>query len=219
MKKNVVAVLSAFACLFALAACATVPTPSNAVSQTLDAIKAQDLQKLEKVYAGDTSSMDMSGFTMNISGMDVNSITEGNEDLTKNLINALTSFEYTLGKEEITDNTASVEVSVKTYDVGTVFKNSMTNYLTDYFKVLLTGTTPSQEETTQMFLEKFSEEMSAQTEKTYTGTTTISLTKDGNEWKVDELSQETVDILTGGSLTSLEDFAESLDSIASEALS
>ena len=160
-------------------------TPSETVSTFLDAFKAQDEETMNKVYAGD-----------------------GNDFMSAYEDGAL---DKDIPKE---GKTATVDVTITTYDMVSVFNNFYTAFMEralDQFSG--NSNNVDQEEYTKMAYEVLQEELDKATEKTYEGDATLSLTKTDGKWlvdKIDENNKEFLNVITGGLMEVLNDIVNTM---------
>ena len=206
MKESISAKLAsvaAAACAACLAAillngCASA-SPSEVVSSTLDAVKGQDTETLATYYAGDSSEISGSGLS-DLTGefVSVDDMTEAEKTAYDKLVAKMLDFDYTLGDEHVEGDTASVDVSFASYDIGSAFVQSFSSYLG------LAASGASSEDITDGFYRQLSSDLDNLTDKTRTETTTITLTKTDGQWKVDTLSEEAIDAVSGGLYSAVE---------------
>lgn len=127
------------------------------------------------------------------------------------LMQKIYDFDYAIGEETIEGDTATVNVSITTYDLGTVFKTAMGNYISTALGMAFAGA--SQEEMEAALYEGLQSELDSLTEKDYTADVNLTLTKTDNGWMLDALSDEATDALTGGLESAANEVSESLSSL------
>lgn len=194
-----------------LAGCASEPTPSDATKQALDALKAQDDETFQAYYAGDSNSMDIDQLASQMLGVDLSALTDEQKEQAQQLVNALLDFDYELGQETVDGEKATVEATITSRDLTTIFTDSMEEYIQQAFTAALSGADES--ELSSMFLAVFSEKVSTVTEKNHTATTTFNLTKVDGAWKLDEFSNENIDCIMGGLISGAEETIGNLNSM------
>ncbi len=191
-------------CLMAvlLSGCASA-SPSEVVSSTLDAVKGQDTETLAQYYAGDSSEISGGGLS-DLTGefVSVDSMTEAEKTAYDKLVTKMLDFDYTLGDEHVEGDTASVDVSFASYDIGSAFVQSFSSYLGGAVAMAASGA--SSDEITDGFYRQLSSDLDNLSDKTRTETTTITLTKTDGQWKVDTLSEEAIDAVSGGLYSAVE---------------
>ncbi len=121
------------------------------------------------------------------------------EDVEKKIIDLIMGFEYTVENEVIDGDKATVDVTIKTCEIGDMFKTAMGNYMSQAFGLALAGA--SEEELEEKAMEAFTtaiDEMSS--EKTFEKTFTVNLTHGDDGWKVEELdnNEEFLNAVAGG---------------------
>ena len=215
VKNAAFALLAALVVVVALAGCASAPSPSTVAKETLDAIKAQDFEKMKSHYAGSVDDVSISSLAGHVSGFDVSSLSEEDGAMVKELIGVMTSFDYELGTEAINGDTATVDATISTYDLGTVFSEAMGDYFTDVVTNVLSGGSIDEAEMKEQFIAKFKEKLAQHTEKTHTEKVTLNLTKTDGEWKMDSFDEQTVDAFMGGLISSAKSFTDQLESLGS----
>lgn len=208
----VVAALAAVA----IAGCAAAPAPKDTVKGALDAIKAQDRAALQKYYAGDAEDANVTNLAGEASGLDLSDVPEEQRPLAEQLVKLVTGFEYTLGEEKIDGDKATVEATIKTYDLGTALSDTLSEYIGQALGAALSGNT-DEAAMAEIFLQIFSEKASGLTDKTYETNTTFTLTKVDGEWKLDSFTPENIDSIMGGMLTKLEDLGSSFSELGNAA--
>ena len=177
-------------------------TPSETVSTFLDAFKAQDEETMNKVYAGDGNDF-MSAYE------------DGalDKDIPKELLDSMMAKWYDFDYK-VNGKTATVDVTITTYDMVSVFNNFYTAFMEralDQFSG--NSNNVDQEEYTKMAYEVLQEELDKATEKTYEGDATLSLTKTDGKWlvdKIDENNKEFLNVITGGLMEVLNDIVNTM---------
>jgi hypothetical protein len=136
-----------------------------------------------------------------------------------NIINMLKSVEYTLGAETINGDHASVDVSITTYDFGSVFLTSTEAYLKDYGSRLRSGDKAAEnlsgEELAQEMFEAFFV-AAPDAEFSRTEALTLSLSKTDGIWVLDALDENVSfsNAIWGGLLSAPEEMNEKMQDSA-----
>lgn len=122
------------------------------------------------------------------------------------LFDKLADFSYTIKKVEMDPNDqskASVTVSLQCYDLGTPFKNMITDYLKTDLEMTFDGA--KNEEIIKKAEETILTDI-AKSEKTFRRTVKISLAKQDKVWKLDKISdnQELLNCLSGNIIATIE---------------
>lgn len=199
LKRIALLALTVVGCCMLLAGCSS-PTPSQTVDSFLQAMKAQDTESMAKYYAGDAS--DLAGSWLNESvGTDI----DGSRDLTddekavmQKFAGKLCDFDYQLGDEKIDGDTATVNVSVTTYDFGEAVDNALNDYLEEAITQAFSGKELSTSKSNKIFYKAFDKQLDKLADKSVQTDAQLSLTKgDDGSWKVNDLDNDAVNALTG----------------------
>ncbi len=166
--------------IFLLSACSLMGmnTPKEKVKELLDKYKNQDTSIITQLE--DTISSEYKG---------------DYKDRYKNLmINQYKNMEYKITDEIIDDNTAVVTVDVTIYDYGSSIDNA-NEYLREHEKEFY-----KDEEKKEIDNDKFLDyklDLLEEVDDRKTYTIEFTLTKEDNEWKLDDLSNENISKLHG----------------------
>ncbi|WP_312653285.1 DUF4878 domain-containing protein [Aminipila sp.] len=200
MKKKLSLLLVLVLC-FTLFSCVKQPTPTDVANSYLSAIKSNDTEQLTKLYAGDISTVSFQAACDDMSD-------SFSKELAKNVTTKFTSFEYKISNEIIKDDKATVDVTIKTYNLGDAFKSAISEYITEGISLAISGT--SEEEINKLLEDKLSKKISEATFD-YESTVPLSLTKTKDGWIIDEYSDDSefLNALTGGIIDTSKDMAES----------
>lgn len=217
MKKTVAMLVATALVAVTLAGCASNPTPTDVAKQALDAIKAQDFDKLQASYAGDASDLSLTEITGEATGVDLSSYSDEEKTIVAEMLKVMTEFDYKLGEETINGDAASVQATITTYDMGAALSDAISDYFSEVIDLALSGEELDESTVKMMFVERYSEKIAAQTEKSHVADTTLTLTKVDGEWKLDKFSTETVDAIMGGMITGVENLADNINEIADAA--
>lgn len=200
MKKKLSLLLVLVLC-FTLFSCVKQPTPTDVANSYLSAIKSNDTEQLTKLYAGDISTISFQAACDDMSD-------SFSKELAKNLTTKFTSFEYKISNEIIKDDKATVDVTIKTYNLGDAFKSAISEYITEGISLAISGT--SEEEINKLLEDKLSKKINEATFD-YESTVPLSLTKTEDGWIIDEYSNDSefLNALTGGIIDTSNDMAKS----------
>lgn len=204
----IVVALAACLCLAVVPACSSEPSPGEVTKNALDAMKAQDTEALAKYYSGDMG--DLQG-TIDSFSQEGDQMTEAQAELMQSFAAKLYDFDYELGEEAIDGETATVGVTLTTYDMGTAFGEAISDYFSTAFAMALSGA--SQEELENLLYDGMRGKIDALTEKTHTSDIELTLTKTDEGWMLDSFSDEAADALTGGMLSAATDMSNSLNEL------
>lgn len=128
------------------------------------------------------------------------------EEATMALVDKVLDFDYELLDEEIDGDTATVKTTITTYPFGEIFKN----VITDIFAEALSGKEMTTEEAAKLMDQSLLDRLD-EAEKSYKTTVSIKLTKEGDNWIVQE-STEMSNALTGGLLDFMSQLSNSTES-------
>ncbi len=200
MKKKLSLLLVLVLC-FTLFSCVKQPTPTDVANSYLSAIKSNDTEQLTKLYAGDISTVSFQAACDDMSD-------SFSKELAKNVTTKFTSFEYKISNEIIKDDKATVDVTIKTYNLGDAFKSAISEYITEGISLAISGT--SEEEINKLLEDKLSKKINEATFD-YESTVPLSLTKTKEGWIIDEYNDDSefLNALTGGIIDTSKDMAES----------
>lgn len=191
MKKIVSVILAVFMMVTMLAGCGGEKSPTDVVKEKIDSYKAN----AESLFKGERDSNSQ---LADASGL--------GEDVEKKIIDLIAGFEYTVDHETIDGDQATVDVTIKTCELGDMFKTAMGNYIAQAFGLALAGA--SDEELEEKALEAFTtaiDEMS--TEKSYEKKLKVNLTHGDDGWKVEDLdnNKHFLNAVTGGLVGAIND--------------
>lgn len=180
-------------------------SPTEVTTAYLDALKAQDFKTAAQYYDGDISKLDLTN------RKELNTDAFQSKNVTT-LLNKLFSFEYTLSNEKITGDTATVDVTVKTYNFGNVVEESIQEYFKEMFSSILN---PPTEEESYAIMEKILMKKMESASFDYVKTASLKLTKGKDGWKIDELNEkdEFINALSGGLMDLANQFKDSFEGV------
>ena len=115
---------------------------------------------------------------------------EGEEydEATKKFKEKVIDFDYTIGEERIDGENAEVDVTIKTYDFGTMLGQYAERAMSELMAAAVDGA--SQEEIDAMDRKILEEELDKLTEKSYETTVPMKLKKVEGEWKVAKMEDD-----------------------------
>lgn len=188
--KRAVSLLTAALLVFSLGACGKAPAPTEVLDQTLQAIKAQDQEKLAAYYDGDIS--------------DIKVTPEDGEDtfskeLTKDLEEKFLAFTYKLENEKIDGDKATVDATVTTYPFGEIFTKVFSEFLAEALSLAFSSSGEPDDAAMNAKMEEITSKNLKEAKADYVKTVTVHLTKTDKGWIVDEEGNDDLfDALTGG---------------------
>lgn len=193
MKKIAIALVTAMVlamgCL--LVGCSE-ESPSDVTKTYLDALKSQDSDAYSKVYADG----DVNPLSQGFAGVDSSKLTDDQKAIPE-MTEKMLDFDYTIGEERVDGDKATVKVTIKTYKLGDAFSKSVEDYLSKAVKKALSGKV-DEDEMSDLMMECFSDQLSKLKDKDYEKSTTFNLTNGDDGWTIDELTDDQIDVLTGG---------------------
>ncbi|MBQ9014859.1 MAG: hypothetical protein IJ109_01950 [Firmicutes bacterium] len=184
-------------------------TPGETVSTFLDAFKNQDEETLKQVYAGESNDF-------------LSTYEDGalDEDIPKEILDGLLAkwfdFDYKVEGEQIAEDgkTASVDVTITTYDMTKVFNNFYQEFMSRALEQFSgSANSVTEEDYSKMAYEILQEELGGIKDKDHEGKASLTLTKSGDQWIVDEITEDNKDFLnaiTGGLMDVLNDVVNTL---------
>lgn len=217
--KKLISVLLTLALCVALAACGSKADPAAEAKETaekfMSAMKGYDAAALGDLYAGGVESI-------LLADSDTMAGNHGSTDTEKQYYKILSEkwidFDYTVGEATVTENSATVPVTLNTYNFESMLDASMVEFDKYVDEIVAAGSMPSDAELEERVMQIYTAKTQELTAKDRTGTLTLNLTKDEKgAWKVGELSTEDLDVFMGGyqaALTRLNSESESADAAA-----
>lgn len=138
------------------------------------------------------------------------------EEVLKKLITSIGDYDCKVNSETEDGDTATVNVTISTYDFSAWFSNSLSAAIGEVITLSLSGN-DSDEAMTEIMNKVFNEQTDAIISAGKTKTTTLDIIckKDNGQWVVDEeaTGEELYDALTGGLLSSLTEMASGLEDL------
>ena len=184
---------------FSLVGCGG-PSPSETVTNYLTAVKAKDEATIASLYLGEIDDTEFTPNEDESFGDEVDSM----------LQEKMSQFEFTIGEETIDGDKATVEVTIKTYDLGSVALTALSEYAS---QVLALAFTDANEAAIEKVLVSIMKEKLQDASLTYEKTEFFNLTKTEEGWKIEAFKEDSafIDAMTGGLITTIsevEDFSE-----------
>lgn len=178
------------------------PSPTDVTKQAIEAVKAQDTDALAKVYAGDAANISTDMFAStpeNEELADSSDLTDDQQQVVKDFYSKLLDFDYTVSDEQIDGDSATVKVTVNTYNFGSVFSKAVQDTLsTAFMYAFSTDQDAAQKATTQAMVDSLDTQMKSLTDKDKSATATVSLEKQDGNWVVQPFDGDFYNALTGG---------------------
>ena len=204
--RKIFSIFLIFVLAASLSACGSAPTPKDIAEKYLAAIKAQDEEGISALSEGSYSEDELMGTVDLVLGESE----EGEEydEATKKFKEKVFDFDYTIGEERIDGENAEVDVTIKTYDFGTMMGQYLERAMSELMAAAFDGA--SQEEIDAMDRKILEEELDKLTEKSYETTVPMKLKKVEGEWKVVEIEgdSEFMNAMLGGLVDVVKAFEE-----------
>ena len=184
--RKIFSIFLIFVLAASLSACGSAPTPKDIAEKYLAAIKAQDEEGISALSEGSYSEDELMGTVDSVLGESE----EGEEydEATKKFKEKVIDFDYTIGEERIDGENAEVDVTIKTYDFGTMLGQYAERAMSELMAAAVDGA--SQEEIDAMDRKILEEELDKLTEKSYETTVPMKLKKVEGEWKVAKMEDD-----------------------------
>ena len=184
--RKIFSIFLIFVLAASLSACGSAPTPKDIAEKYLAAIKAQDEEGISALSEGSYSEDELMGTVDLVLGESE----EGEEydEATKKFKEKVIDFDYTIGEERIDGENAEVDVTIKTYDFGTMMGQYLERAMSELMAAAFDGA--SQEEIDAMDRKILEEELDKLTEKSYETTVPMKLKKVEGEWKVAKMEDD-----------------------------
>jgi hypothetical protein len=189
-----------------------ITAPSKVVAEALDAAKEGDFGTMVKVLDPDNDEL---GELKNMLGPDGANLTRKQKDVFDKFALMLRDFDYEITEEKVDGDTAEVEVAITTYDYQGMLRKLLAKMSGKALGLAMSY--DSKEELVEDLKVDFIKKLGPALDKTKeegkdkTTTVKVNLTRDGDEWKIDELNDETINALTGGLMYEVAGLAEMLD--------
>ena len=153
-------------------------SPSRVTEEFLSAIKKDDIGQLKKVYSGSSSAFSLIEDKAK------------SDSLTKMMIEMLEDFDYQVKNEKVNGNKASVTVTIKTYAMGDVVSNLISDVQdnpTEYVGY-------SSDDFEKDIYKAFSK-LKKENKKSYSKNLVINLTKTNGKWQVNDFNDDDLDVI------------------------
>ena len=173
-------------------------TPTGVTTEFLNALKADDSERVNKVYAGDNMDMNSS---LALNEADIDGF---EKELAESILKKILDFDFEVSNEKIDGDKATVDVKITQYNMKTVFTKFMEDFMGKAMEMAMSGSSEDEimKETVTIFNSSLDE-----AKKDYEKTVKLDLIKDGDSWKVDKIKDDSefMNALTGGLLEWMKD--------------
>ena len=197
-----------------------IPTPTETTNSFLQALKSQDAEAIASVYDGtDVDLLEAASDSAEDNETDSDSETTdtGLEAVyEEQMLPKMLDFDYELSNEQIDGDKATVDVKITTYRIGDAFTAFFSDYISQAF--MLAFSDASEEDLDALATTILSGKIADLSEKTYEKTATISLSMKDDKWVVDNIedSDEFLDAITGGLVTSMKTMTDAFSAWGEE---
>lgn len=189
-------------CAVLLSACgAKSETPEAAAANALNAVKAVDMATIQKYFGSDTDLFNAGEQTEETTSAEDKVFIES---IVQNL-----SFEIV--SSSIDGDKATVHVNITNTDMSAIFTQYMQSIFQEalQYAFLPEEQRPSDEEMSQLYMQRFQELMSQEDNPSVTTNLDMSLTKNENTWLI-TADPALLDAIFGGLISSMEGLTSSL---------
>lgn len=205
MKKKLLYLTFYCLLILSLVGCSSEVTegPGDVTAHFLNALQQQNYSSVKQYYSENVDNL--SHFKNKVESI---SPLVANE-----LFNKLADFSYIIEKIELDEkdeNKASVLLTMKSYDLGKVFENTILDYLKTDLTMSFNGATADDiiKEAEKIIVEDIKN-----SQKTFNETVTVTLSRENNTWKIDELEDNIpfLNALSGNIIYTVDQLSEILD--------
>ncbi|MDY5280090.1 hypothetical protein [Sharpea porci] len=183
--------------LFLLTGCHMM-TPEQTLTTFLNGLKKQNARMVYLSYGGKMSKEEIEE-DIDVADDYLHGVDTTN--LKKEALKKFLDFDFTINAVALHNNHAKIQVTITTYDSGKLLKDWLEDYQARVVVTKFSGA--KRFEIKEKAIEKLTNDIAHLTQKDYQSTVYFTLTKKSS-WKVDELSDEVKNALTGGLLETVE---------------
>ena len=221
MKRKLLVITAIMVMMAVLSGCGPkIPTPTETTDSFLQALKSQDAEAIASVYDGtDVDLLEAASDSAEDNETDVDSETTdtGLEAVyEEQMLPKMLDYDYELSNEQIDGDKATVDVKITTYRIGDAFTAFFSDYISQAF--MLAFSDASEEDLDALATTILSGKLADLSEKTYEKTATLSLSMKDDKWVVDNIedSDEFLDAITGGLVTSMKTMTDAFSAWGEE---
>ena len=221
MKRKLLVITAIMVIMSVLSGCGPkIPTPTETTDSFLQALKSQDAEAIAGVYDGtDVDLLEAASDSAE------DNETDGDSETTdtgleaayeEQMLPKMLDFDYELSNEQIDGDKATVDVKITTYRIGDAFTAFFSDYISQAF--MLAFSDASEEDLDALATTILSGKLADLSEKTYEKTATLSLSMKDDKWVVDNIedSDEFLDAITGGLVTSMKTMTDAFSAWGEE---
>ena len=221
MKRKLLVITAIMVMMAVLSGCGPkIPTPTETTDSFLQALKSQDAEAIASVYDGtDVDLLEAASDSAEDNETDVDSETTdtGLEAVyEEQMLPKMLDYDYELSNEQIDGDKATVDVKITTYRIGDAFTAFFSDYISQAF--MLAFSDASEEDLDALATTILAGKLADLSEKTYEKTATLSLSMKDDKWVVDNIedSDEFLDAITGGLVTSMKTMTDAFSAWGEE---
>lgn len=221
MKRKLLVITAIMVMIAVLSGCGPkIPTPTETTNSFLQALKSQDAEAIASVYDGtDVDLLEAASDSAEDNETDSDSETTdtGLEAVyEEQMLPKMLDFDYELSNEQIDGDKATVDVKITTYRIGDAFTAFFSDYISQAF--MLAFSDASEEDLDALATTILAGKLADLSEKTYEKTATLSLSMKDDKWVVDNIedSDEFLDAITGGLVTSMKTMTDAFSAWGEE---
>ena len=221
MKRKLLVITAIMVMIAVMSGCGPkIPTPTETTDSFLQALKSQDAEAIAGVYDGtDVDLLEAASDSAEDNEPDVDSETTdtGLEAVyEEQMLPKMLDYDYELSNEQIDGDKATVDVKITTYRIGDAFTAFFSDYISQAF--MLAFSDASEEDLDALATTILSGKLADLSEKTYEKTATLSLSMKDDKWVVDNIedSDEFLDAITGGLVTSMKTMTDAFSAWGEE---
>ena len=221
MKRKLLGITAIMVMIAVLSGCGPkIPTPTETTDSFLQALKSQDAEAIASVYDGtDVDLLEAASDSAEDNETDSDSETTdtGLEAVyEEQMLPKMLDFDYELSNEQIDGDKATVDVKITTYRIGDAFTAFFSDYISQAF--MLAFSDASEEDLDALATTILAGKLADLSEKTYEKTATLSLSMKDDKWVVDNIedSDEFLDAITGGLVTSMKTMTDAFSAWGEE---
>ena len=193
--KKAISIVTALLMLMLACACSSTPTPEEVVTNAIEAVKNVDSAKTSEYWGGEADEEPM---------------TDEDMEMMKLFFQNMT---YVINGSEISDDKATVDVTISNIDMQQVMSDTITDMMTELISLMMTdeGADMTEEEQTKLFTDTFVENIGSGEYEMISQDVTINLTLVDGNWIIDETGNDAAfDAMTGGFMTAINSMSEAL---------
>lgn len=194
--KRLSTLLLALLLVVTMTSCGNTQAPKEVATGYLQEVQKEATESVEKVESGDVEELNEM-FQMNIEAEQFEKFSDEAKTAWKDFMKKLADFDFEVKDEKIAEDekTATVTVSITTYNLGEKFQVTMSDLMTNAFALSMSG--KSEDEIVSELITSMFTEMN-KAEKDYKKDVTLTLENTDDGWEVNEDNEELTNALTGG---------------------